>query len=232
MRELGPFSGLYEYRKRGGGYSGGTVIVSSGKDAAVLEALKACGVMSAYQLKLYLGVRELNSMAGLARRGLVDVYESGKTPPLYALGPAGADLLGVPYRVYRGLEVCRLAAANQLWVWLRKVWPDAEWDVCGGYPLLVRRGIVYVVAAPRYRVGEGVYLAGAYAAGERVLVIMAHGDQYRELPLPSDPGRVRYTWDNLLKEGVRFYKLEGSRLVEDAVFSAILGGTKNLSVGY
>lgn len=220
VMELGPFHGRnLEVSIRSEPYTG--AVVAGERDAAVLKALCECGAMSGNQVRKYLGVEKLRPMERLVRKGIVDAYAFNAAPPVYALGRGGAEILDVPYRRYGKLELLRLVAANQLWLWLRKAWPDASWDVSWDYPVLNRSGREYLVAAPRLVPGESVYVARAFALSGRVFVVAASKEQVEEFPLPPEPEMVRYTWDVLLKDGLFFYRLDGSFLVPDRPLAAV-----------
>lgn len=214
---LGPFNGQnVEFKLESHAYTGSLLV--SEKDARVLAALRDCGAMSANQIRRYISAKSLRPMESLVKKGFVDAYVSGKTPPVYALGRGGAEILGVPYRTWKTLELLRLVAANQLWVHMREVWPDATWNVEDDFPVLTRNGRAYFVVAPRLRQGEGVLVGRAFACSERVFVVAAAKEQIPEFPLPLNPAGVRYTWDALLKDGAAFYRFESERLVPDASF--------------
>ncbi|MGQ9826080.1 MAG: hypothetical protein ACUVSK_14050, partial [Desulfotomaculales bacterium] len=69
--------------------------------------------------------------------------------------------------------------------------------------------------------GASAYVARAFALSGRVFVVAASKEQVEELPLPPGPEMVRYTWDALLKDGLFFYRLDGSFLVPDRPLAAV-----------
>jgi hypothetical protein len=216
--ELGPFNGFgVEFKRRGGFYNGQLLL--SEKGANVLKILARCGAMSGSQIRI-LTEASKSTMKTLIEKGFIDIYESGKTPPVYTLGQGGAEIINASYRIWDTIGLLRTVAANQLWVNL--FWPDAEWDPYREFPVLTKGSSRYLVAAPRLRIEEPVLASKVFNYEDRVIIVAASERQLRETILldPLAPERVRYTWDVLLKDGVTFYRLNGSRLVLDSIFSS------------
>jgi len=217
--ELGPFNGAEVEFKRRSGYYNGQLLVSK-RAAGVIKAIAVCGALSGNQIRALTGtLSHKSTMTALVARGFVDIYESGKTPPVYTLGQGGAEIMDESYRMWDTIELLRTVAANQLWVCLSRLWPDAGWDPYGEFPVLTKGSSRFLVAAPRMRPGEPVLASRVFNCEGRVIIVAASVEQLKELD-PLAPEKVRYTWDALLKDGVTFYRLNGSGLVLDDAFSS------------
>lgn len=223
--ELGPFHGNgVQFKCRSGFYDRG--IINSEVACRVVGVLAQCLALSRNQVADLTGLSKESLkrvMSWLVGGGFVDEYVSGRTPPVYALGCGGADLMAVPYERWETSVLLRLVAANQLWVRLSRVWPDACWDPRGEYPELSRGGLRFLVAAPRLRPGEDVLALRAFnfLDGAKLIVVAASRAQALEVARQvSVPESARFTWDVLLRDRVEFYRLSRGDLVFDRGFAA------------
>ena len=217
---MGPFNGSgVEFKCRPGYYSGRFIVEESG--ARILTAIGQCGVLSRHLISVITGCANTARMLKrLAAKGYLDEYTSDRCPPLYTLGKKGAEILNARYRMWESVRLLRMVAANQLWIQLKKMWPNSVWDANGNYPILSKVGTSYMVAAPRLVDKEKIYaLRAVNLAGQNpLLVVAATQEQALALARSNPEGAVRYTWDDLLRSGVFFYYMEGDKLVLDKDF--------------
>lgn len=217
---MGPFNGSgVEFKCRPGYYSGRFIVEESG--ARILTAIGQCGVLSRHLISVITGcANTARVLKRLAAKGYLDEYTSDRCPPLYTLGKKGAEILNARYRMWDSVHLLRMVAANQLWIQLKKMWPNSVWDANGNYPILSKVGTSYMVAAPRLVDKEKIYaLRAVNLAGQNpLLVIAATQEQALALARSNPEGAVRYTWDDLLRGGVFFYYMEGDKLVLDKDF--------------
>lgn len=215
---MGPFNGSNtDYQIKRGIYTGRLIVEESG--SRVLEVIANCGVLSRNQAALITDCKNAPKIIGrLASKGYLDEYISKTSPPLYALGKKGAEILGVPHKSWDTTLLLRLAAANQLWAQIRKMWPGAVWDTTGAHPIVTAAGVSFIVAAPRLIPRENFYAILTYnhIGANRLLVVTASQGQAEELSSSiANRDVVRYTWDDLLKDGATFYYSSGKKLVKD-----------------
>lgn len=217
----GPFHGFgTEFRLYSQPYRGG--IITSPVDARVINVVHQSKALSRNQISSLVKSRSARSaVTRLVRAGYLDEYQSGTTPPIYTLGRGGAEIKEVPYRWWKTLELLRMVAANQLWVCLSSVWPEAEW-VSGPVAQLVRGALSFAVIAPRQMAGESVFAVqriNALQPTERLIVVAATELQAKEIvSLVGQRGNVRYVWDAVLVHGPLFYVYDGQNLVVDEGF--------------
>lgn len=217
---MGPFNGKgVEFRHRPGKYTGKFIVEDSGPK--IMVEIGRCGALSRHQVA---ALTECSNAAKvlkrLAMKGYLDEYISGQCPPVYSLSIKGAEILKVRYRAWETAKLLRQVAANQLWVQLGRLWPDARWDASGEYPVLSRGDTNYLVAAPRLLPNEKAYAFRAYnfMGQSPLLYVAAAYEQAIELARISESPAVRYTWDDLLKDGVSFYIKNGDSLIPDKEF--------------
>ncbi len=215
---MGPFNGSNtDYQLKRGIYTGRLIVEES--SGRVLEAIANCGVLSRNQAALITDCKNAPKTIGrLASKGYLDEYISKTSPPLYSLGKKGAEILGVAYKTWDTIPLLRLAAANQLWSQIRKMWPGAVWNTAGGCPVVTASGVSFVIAAPRLIPRENFYAILTYnhIGANRLLVVAASQEQTEELSTSiANKDIVRYTWDDLLKDGATFYYSSGKKLVKD-----------------
>lgn len=220
---MGPFNGSNtDYQLKQGVYTGRLIVEES--SGRVLEAIKNCGVLSRHQAALITDCKIVPKIVGrLASKGYLDEYISKTSPPLYSLGKKGAEIMGVEYRTWDTTPLLRLAAANQLWAQIRKMWPGAEWNTTVEFPVVTVAGISFAVATPRLIPRENFYTILAYnhLGDKRLLVVAAEQEQAAELSRAiANPDIVRYTWDDLLKDGAVFYYSSGKRLLKDKTLNS------------
>ena len=210
---LGPYSGGERavYRCRPGAWLG--AYITSSHEARAFELFKSCRVLSARQVELLGGRRGV--LSGLVKKGYLDVYECSASPSLYAPSAAGAEALGIEYEVYGVVELLRLAAANQAWAQMSRLWPDAVWECSPEVSALARGGDRLHVIAPRNYLGEDAYAWQRMNAlmGSRVLVVASCMAQAERLTGAPPEAVVRYTWDIALGKGFRVYRWAGGGFV-------------------
>lgn len=206
---LGPYSGgeRADYRRRSGVWRG--AYITSPHEASVFGLFKSCRVLSARQVELLGGRRE--ALSRLVRKGYLDVYECSSSPPLYAPSAAGAEALGLKYKVYGVVELLRAAAANQAWAHMSRLWSDAVWECSPEVSVLTRGGDRLYVVAPRNCLGEDADAWQRMNAltGSRVLVVASCMAQAERLTGAHPEAVVRYTWDIALGKGFRVYRWTG-----------------------
>lgn len=217
---MGPFNGSgVEFKCRPGYYSGRFIVEESG--ARILTAIGQCGVLSRHLISIITGcANTAKVLKRLAAKGYLDEYTSDRCPPVYSLGKKGAEILNARYRKWDSIRLLRMVAANQLWVQLSKMWPNSVWDTTGDYPVLSKVGASYMIVAPRLADREKHFaLRAVNLAGKNpLLVVAATQEQALDLARLNPEGTVRYTWDDLLRNGVFFYYLENDKLELDQDF--------------
>jgi len=217
---VGPFGreGI-EYKHIKGIYTGRILVEESG--CRMMQALAACGVLSSHQLLILSGASRYSRkvIPKLVGKGYLDCYESSSAPKLYSLSEKGAELLGVPYRIWGTSDLLRLAAANQFWLQARDAWPDSDWNTLGEIPVLTRLGMKYAVLSPRAGQFEKILaVKHLNRVNERVFVVAPGEEAALEIAMNCPPGRlVRYTWDDELKDGFALYWFDGRTFVVDTV---------------
>lgn len=225
-RAIGPFAGdpsgdmalTRETRGRSFGY------VLSEQAAEVLKAVACFRVLSRNQAALV--TRLSQQVVGRAadrlfRLGFLDRLVTGRTPPLYVLGPEGVALLGsTQNEEWNPLRAFRLAAAAQLYVAL-KGWrlSDAQYhpEPHQALTAIISAGLVdYGVLAPRLWPGEVAttkQLADLFPEDGRLIVVAGSEEQGRELARVIPPHlSVRFTWDALLVGAPTFFERRGTHL--------------------
>ncbi len=222
--ETGPFSGeasgLLKANIVSHGRSYG--LVTSESDAEILKTLVFLKAASRYQIGQLLGLSAnslKSSIPRLCRLGFVDRLETGKTPPLYFLGPEGKVLFKQKSEEWHILKAFRIAAANQLYIMLKHIWPDMEYTVepHQGLTAQIKSGDVeFGVIAPRVWPGETIWVRdmAELAPDELRLLVVAGSRGYAEesARVIKTQRPIRFTWDGVLKSCVRFYRKSGNRL--------------------
>lgn len=222
--DTGPFSGeasgLLKADLISHGRSFG--LVTSESDARILKALVNLKVASRYQIGQLLGLSAnslKSSMPRLCRLGFVDRLETGKTPPLYMLGPEGRALFNQNSEEWHILKTFRIAAANQLYLMLKDTWPNMEYMVepHQGLTAQIKAGkIEFGIIAPRLWPGETTWAKdmAELAPDQLRLLIVAGSRHYAEecSRIIKTNRPIRFIWDGVLKSSVRFYKKSGNRL--------------------
>lgn len=205
-------------------------VITSESDAAILKALLVLKAASRNQLieLLSLSGHSLKkSIPRLCRLGFIDRIETGKTPPLYMLGPEGRALLKQRPEEWHILKAFRIAAANQLYMKLRNVWSDMEYRVEPHQGLTASISVgdtEFGVIAPRVWPGETNWardLADLAPDDVRLLLICGSRTMAEECSRVIKSARpIRYSWDGLLRDEVRFYKKSGNGLASaETIFS-------------
>lgn len=200
-------------------------IITSESDARVLRALALLKAASRHQITEYTGLSRQalkTSMPRLLRLGFIDAIETGKTPPIYMLGPEGLILFRKKAEEWHVLKAFRIAAANQLFLKLRLVLGDEinyEVEPHPGLTASIRAGETeFGLIAPRVWPGEVDWCRDMVdIAPEDVrLVIVAGSKTLAEecCRVIKSPRPIRFTWDGLLKNGAVFYKKKGNFLVQ------------------
>lgn len=221
----GPFSGdpngqmKATYHTHGRSYG----LVTSESDAQILDALIMLKAASRHQLSELLGLSNHSlkkSIPRLSRLGFIDRIETGRTPPLYVLGPESRALFKLKKEEWHILKAFRIAASNQLFVMLKCVWPDMEYTVepHQGLTAQMRAGdIEFGIIAPRLWPGETTWAREmAELAPDNIrLLIVAGSREYAEecARVIKTQRPIRFTWDGLLKENIIFYRKAGNKLV-------------------
>ncbi len=198
-------------------------IVTSESDAKILRALMHLKAASRNQLSEFLDLSDHSlkkSIPRLCRLGFIDRLETGRTPPLYMLGPESLALFGKKSEEWHILKAFRIAAANQLYVTLKCVWPDIEYHVepHQGFTALIKYGNVeFGIIAPRVWPGETSWARDmAELAPDEVKVLIVAGSKtYAEecARVIKSARPIRFTWDGILKDGAQFYKKAGNKLI-------------------
>lgn len=217
---MGPFNGLGVEFKYCPGYHSGRITVGE-SEAKVLKAVGQCGVLSRYLISVLTGCAA-RTLKRLMAKGYLDQYTSDRCPPVYSLGKKGAEILNVRHRIWDSTWLLRTVAANQLWAQMTRIWPNSTWDTTGDYPVLSREGASYMVAAPRLAEKDKIYaLRAANLAGRNPLLVVA-ATQVQALDLARSVHKetVRYTWDELMKDGILFYHLSSGILKLDSEFES------------
>lgn len=227
-RGRGPFSSALGLTLRRESRPDVGAVVSHPQDAAVLKLFPVHLVLSSHQVAGLAGLSEgtaKESVKRLFRLGFLDRLLTGAAPPLYALGEAGANLFGAARRSWDAAAAFRLAAANQLCLAMKRVWPDLEWKAgpgLGATARLSRGEKEYWVLAPRC--GEAARAAMAlrvFPPASRVIVVAGDRDLAAEIACACPAAPARYTWDVLLKDGPPvFYRWNGAGLEEAERFEA------------
>jgi len=220
---MGPFGreGISYIHKKGR-WVGRIIVEENG--AKVIQALAQCSVLSALQAITIAGCgkNRKDILPRMFEKGYLDCYDGGHAPKLYALGEKGAELVGIPYRIWDTNGLLRLAAANQFWLRIKKIWPDATWDTSGEHPVFQRAEIRFDVLAPRQGQFEKMLaLRALNICRDRVFIVAPDEDYAREIALNCPTGKlVRYTWDDELKDKLTIYRFHPAKkiFVEDNSF--------------
>lgn len=221
----GPFSGdpngsmKATYHTHGRSYG----LVTSESDAEILKALTILKAASRHQLSELLGLSNHSlkkSIPRLSRLGFIDRLETGQTPPLYILGPESRALFKQKSEEWHILKAFRIAAANQLYVKLWRIWPDMKYKVEPHQGLTAQiksGGAEFGIIAPRLWPGETSWARdmAELAPDEVRLLIVAGSRAYAEecARIIKTPRPIRFTWDGILKDNVKFYKKAGNKLI-------------------
>lgn len=222
----GPFSGAADglMPARIVSYGRSYGIITSESDAKVLKALALLKAASRHQIGEYTGLSQhalKTSMPRLLRLGFIDAIETGRTPPIYMLGPEGLILFKKKPEEWHVLKAFRIAAANQLFLKLRPVLgADVSYEVepHQGLTASIKAGDTeFGVIAPRVWPGEVDWCRDMVdiAPEEVRLVIVAGSKLLAEecCRVIKSPRPIRFTWDGLLKDGAVFYKKKGNILI-------------------
>lgn len=199
-------------------------VIAHPQDGLVLNLFREFEVLTSHQVmelgRLTEGAAK-ESVKRLFRLGYLDRLVTGRTPPLYTLGEAGARLFGVWEKEWDVVAAFRTVAANQLCAALRRTGEVRNWEVGAKGRATARftwNDREYWVLAPRCGAGEVAWAASVlnvFPPAFRVIVVC--GDEEvaaRVAPAGRGP-QVRYTWDALLKEGpVVLYRWAGGSLEE------------------
>lgn len=222
---MGPFGkeGI-SYNHTKGKWNGQLLLEASG--AKIMKTLAICGVLTKNQAIMLSGCgkNRRSIFQRLVEKGYLDSYEAEQSPKLFSLSEKGAEEMGVPYRTWDTGGLLRLAAANQLWIQIKDVWPGATWSTHGETPVIERSGIRFAVIAPRVgHVDRMLALMFLNKCMDRVLIVAVEQAHALELAYNCPPGRmVRYTWDSELRDGVSIYRFE------DKAFAVDVSYTKNI----
>lgn len=226
IRTTGPFSGVPDgtlpMRRVSAGRSYGTV--TSPEAARVMRTVVRCKVISRRQIAALAQLGEdgaKRALDRLFRLGFVDRLETARTPPLYVPGPEALKRFSLVPEEWDILRALRLAAAAQLYMRLRERWPDAEYRPEPHLGLTASMALgsqEYGVLCPRLWPGDVSWcreMAEALPSDARLIVVAGDGEQARELArlLPDIP--LRITWDVMLCDGLRLWRREGKRIIED-----------------
>lgn len=222
LSALGPFSrpqGVFLRRESRPDFG---AVVAHPQDGVVLDLFRGLRVLSSAQVAELSGLSHRAARSSVSRLfalGYLDRLCAGSAPPLYVLGKAGSSLFRVWPEEWDAPSAFRLAAANQLFLSLRRAWGDFEWRTrpgLGAEAGFARAGKEYLVFAPRC--GEGRRFAPflrAVPAGTRVLVVAGDRETALSAASSASSGSLRFTWDALLKNGAPvFYRWDGRRLEE------------------
>lgn len=222
--EMGPFSGEPSGLMKASIISHGRSygIVTSESDAKILRALAHLKAASRNQLRALLDLSDHSlkkSIPRLCSLGFIDRLETGRTPPLYMLGPESLALFGKKGEEWHILKAFRIAAANQLYVALKYVWPDIQYQVepHQGLTALIKYGSAeFGIIAPRVWPGETSWAKNmAELAPDEVRVLIVAGSKtYAEecARIIKSSRPIRFTWDRIIKDGAKFYKKAGNKL--------------------
>ncbi|MHB8927827.1 MAG: hypothetical protein ACYC9Q_09260 [Bacillota bacterium] len=237
-RTCGPFAGdpsgdmalTRETRGRSFGY------VLSEQAAEVLRAVARFRVLSRNQAAVVTCLSQhvvTRATDRLFRLGFLDRLVTGRTPPLYVLGPEGVALLGSTQSGdWNPLRAFRLAGAAQLYTAM-KGWrfSDAQYypEPHQALTAIISAGLLdYGVLAPRLWPGEVAttkQLADLFPEDGRLIVVAASEEQGRELARVITPHlNVRFTWDPLLVGTPTFFERRGTHL-EKISLDPLDGGT-------
>lgn len=226
MRLAGPFSGSPDgnlpMRRVTAGRSYGSI--TSPEAARVFQLVVRCKALSRKQAAVLARLGEhgaRRAIERLFRLGFLDRLEIPRTPPLYVAGPEAAKRFSLVPEEWDVLRALRLAAAAQLCLRLRDRWPDAEYRPephLGLTASMTLGSQEYGVLCPRLWPGDVSWcqeMAEALPSDSRVIVVAGDGEQARELArlLPDIP--LRFTWDAILSDGLRLWRREGKKIVED-----------------
>jgi hypothetical protein len=166
------------------------------------------------------------SIPRLCRLGYIDRLETGKTPPLYMLGPESLRMFRIKAEEWHILKAFRIAAANQLYLKMREIWPDMEYTVEPHQGLtaeIMKKEVKYGIISPRIWPGEVDWCRDMVElAPEEARIIIVAGSR----TLAEECARVikaarplRFTWDGILKEKAVFCKKKGNILIAAENFS-------------
>lgn len=217
MKIIGPFGkeGI-QYKHIQSKWTGRLLVEESGYKT--MQALARCGVLTKTQAVALSGCgRNCRSIfPRLVQKGYLDCYEAAGVPKLYGLSAKGAESMGVMYRIWDTTGLQRLAAANQFWLKIKQIWPEAKWNTTGEFPVLMNKGILFNVIAPRAGHLDRLYaLRQLNQCQDRVFIVAANEETALDIALHCPPGRmVRYTWDDRLKERLTVYRLTGKQQFE------------------
>jgi hypothetical protein len=227
-RGRGPFSSALGLTLRREARPDVGAVISHPQDAVVLKLFPVHLVLSSYQVAGLAGLSEgaaKESVKRLFRLGFLDRLLTGVTPPLYALGEAGANLFGAWRREWDAASAFRLAAANQLCLALKRVWPELDWKAgpgLGAAAKFSRKEREYWVLAPRCgEAARAISSLKLFPQGFRVIVVAGDENLAAEIAGACPAAQARYTWDVLLKDGPPvFYRWNGAGLEEAERFEA------------
>lgn len=226
MRLTGPFSGVPDgnlpMRRVSAGRSYGTV--TSPEAARVMRTVVQCKVLSRRQVAALAQLGDdgaKKAVDRLFRLGFLDRLETPGTPPLYVAGPEAVKRFSLVPEEWDILRALRLAAAAQLYLRFRERWPGADYRPEPHLGLTASMALgsqEYGVLCPRLWPGDVPWcqeMAEALPTDARLIVVAGDGEQARELArlLPDLP--LRFTWDVMLGDGLRLWRREGKKIVED-----------------
>lgn len=229
--ETGPFSGEVNGRLSGKIITSGRSygIITSESDATILKALIMFKSASRNQISEYTGLSHQSlkkSIPRLCRLGYIDRLETGKTPPLYMLGPESLKMFNMKADEWHILKAFRIAAANQLYLKMYEVWPDLEYTAephQGLTALIRKKDTEYGIIAPRIWPGEVDWCRDMVelAPDDVRIIIVAGSKTLAEecARVIKEPRPLRFTWDGILKEKAVFYQKKGNMLIAAENFS-------------
>lgn len=218
----GPFSACppeLTLRRETKGYYG-RPIVTTESGVAIINAIRKYKVLSKYQISLLTGFRRATEqgLTVLHSLGYVDRLVTDHTPPLYCAGPAMKARFGLPAERWVLPDTFRVVAANQLFAQLSAQKKPYDCDILIGpgiTAILRMNEREYTILAPREEPSEVDWCLtciGALKLSTRVIVVAGSketateiaSDLYSRIAPP-----IRYTWDEALKDDIRFYKYAG-----------------------
>ncbi|MCR4425027.1 MAG: hypothetical protein NUW23_02395 [Firmicutes bacterium] len=218
LREFGPFAGHPE----------GTVtlrrlartkpdcFIANGHQIDTLRLLSELKVLTSAQIAALRGIQPRTMKDNLRHMwlaGLVDRLETDISPCMYAVGYESARLLRLTLERFSVGSAFRLVAANQLYVAMRRLWPEVDYTAAphDGVTAQARLGsTTYAILAPRLFPGDVVWCEEMieYVPDDmRLLVVCASRKQAEEIARAVAPeAMARFTWDTELANGLRLYK--------------------------